>query len=60
MFTRQTMETMGKFVLLCSHFDSVFLKLFVSFFYHPVVALGVCGDAGGLPECTVGLWKPGI
>lgn len=65
MFTGQAMKTMGKFVLLCSHFHSVFLKHFVSFFFfailpwHSGCAVMPVGSPSALWDCgslQCGLW----
>lgn len=50
---RQAMNTMGKFVLLCCHFDTVF-KTFCCLFS----CCGILRDVSGLTERTVGLWEP--
>lgn len=56
MFTGQAMKTMVKFVLLCSHFDSVFLKHFVAFFFailpwHSGCAVMPVGSPSALWDC---------
>lgn len=62
MLTGQPMSTMGKFVLLCSRFDTVFLKLFVASFFFTILLWhsGSLWDASGLDKSIVGLWEPGI
>lgn len=62
MLTGQAMSTMGKFVLLCCHFDSAFLKLFDASFFFAILLWhsGSLRDASGLAKGIVGLWEPGI
>lgn len=52
------MSTMGKLVLLCCHFDTVFLKLF--FLGILLRHSGSLRDGTGLTKCIVGLWESGI
>lgn len=58
MLTGQAMSTMGKFVLLCCHFDIVFLKLLVAFFFcHPAVAFWEsAGCQCQVHSGTLGAW----
>lgn len=59
MLTGQAMSTMGKFVLLCCHFDIVFLKLLVAFFF--VILLWHSGSQRDVSaKCILGLWEPGM
>lgn len=65
MLTRQAASTMGKFVLLCCHFDTVFLKVSVASIFllrvdggrHPAVAFSEpVGRSVGSPRA---LWDSG-